>query len=47
MVQDSMKEMVIRVYLERCKLRYYIRYLEWHLEYKLASATDEKVCFFL
>ena len=42
-MQDSIKEAVIKVYLERCKLRYMIRYLEWRLDFKLASANDEVV----
>lgn len=43
MVQDAVKETLIKVYLERCKLRHYIRYLEWRFEFKLGSASDEEV----
>jgi hypothetical protein len=43
LIDNSVKEAIIRVYLFRCLIRYKIRFLEWRLDFKLGQATDAQV----
>lgn len=40
---EDTKQAAIKLYGERCRIRAYVRMLEWSLDFRMGTATDEKI----
>lgn len=41
--EEDTKIAAIKLYGERCRVRAYIRMLEWSLDFRMGRATDEQI----
>ena len=40
LIDNNVKDLIIKAYMLRCKLRFQQKFLEWRLDFKLNEVTD-------
>lgn len=44
-INDNVKEAILKTYLKRCQYKYQVNFLEWRLDFKFSSASEAIVSF--